>query len=189
MQFDRMQRRFGIITIALSICGLILAVGCNKGPEPNPDIETHVGNLDEAPGCGYTDATSVSVTCNGPADELAELGDLCGFQSEPIVFKNKPTDGVVLMGPPNGPMLMVYGIVPDTDHDRTEEIRYAVYLNLDPGSEPEMEWEDGDALDGSMTTYRALLHACTVCNYRASGTLRWRNTTLTFHFGASGPPC
>lgn len=179
--------------LALSGCFFGPTFEHDPGPGPSEDITASV-----APDANT--ASDVRVTCDGPADQIAMLGSLCDYSSSSVSWNAHVGDQSISLGGADA-TLLVLGFhtqnLPDGEYDHTNDIRYAAYVVLDPpaaidgnGWESERQtmraWAQGEALSGEIVTQRAVATACGY-DFVGSGTLVWRDTTLTIRWAAVVP--
>jgi hypothetical protein len=168
----------------------------DRGPGPSDDITTSVDR--DAPVSG------TMVTCEGPDDQVAMLGSLCGFDGGYWSWNAHVGDQSTYFGHPEttDAVLLLMGFyteqLPEHDYDHTADIRYAASLVLDPPAPVEGDgwqsertlmrsWTEGEALTGEIVTRRAVGTACGT-DFIGHGVLVWRDTTITLSW-ISALPC
>lgn len=191
-------------TLAITVTTMLSAGGCifngpaferDPGPGPSDDISTTV-----VPAGAIAGTTAVS--CDGPEDELALLGSLCGAPASHISWNAHVGDqSIALRGSDGGPALLVIGFhteeLPDGEYDHTADIRYAAYVVLEPPAAIEdngwestrqlmRSWPEGEALTGTVATERAVATACGT-DFVGSAIFLWRETTITVPWSAALP--
>lgn len=185
-----------MIALTLPVAGCVYspAFEHEPGPGPSDDISTSV-----AP--EGTSGSPSTVSCDGPEDELALLGSLCGSsQPSPTWNGHVGDQSIAFRGTDGGAALLVLGYhtqeLPDGERDHAADIRYAAYLVLDPPWDDTNHWEstrrlmrawpEGEALTGEVVTERAVASACST-NFMGSATFLWRETTITVTWAAALP--
>lgn len=132
------------------------------------------------------------IECDGPAEELALLGKLCGAKT--VLAAWMGTDAAMGMstalGPPEGPVVLLYNRL-ERDPGRANvagEVKYSAYVLLSVGSGDVLRsWSRAEPVSsGQVTSQLVRFEACSA-SWIAEGTFTWRSTTLRFSWGASRP--
>ncbi|HEY8426910.1 MAG TPA: hypothetical protein VIL20_00985 [Sandaracinaceae bacterium] len=170
----------------------------DPGPGPSDAITTSViprGTLSE------NSIPTNSVSCEGPAEQLEQLGSLCSISDVTTRWNGHVGDLSLYFQGDDGPALLLLGFYgeerAEAGADHAEDIRYAAYLVFDPPPpDPESlweterrimrSWERGEALRGALQTEQASQTGCST-SFAGTGTLEWRDTTITLEWGAVLP--
>lgn len=191
-------RELGIVSMLGFLVACAGATGWTPQWGPGPSDAISASAIDRA----TYDAAPVS-RCEGPPDEVAELGGLCSATLPGVDLVQDAGDVGFIVYPGNmhSNAIVVFGYY-STDAsvgDRAADIRYAARYIADVGTagggsllekiERDVAlWESGDELAGSIGTLRQLGETTCVSDiFVGVATLRWRNTTITFQFDASWP--
>jgi hypothetical protein len=169
------------------LCATML-VGCIN---PSDDIPAPPPNADIANTAGSVTLPS-RIDCDGPDDELALLGKLCGAATPDAVWIG--TDAKkgmsTALGPERGPRLLIYNQL-DRDPGGANvaaEVKYSAYVLLSVGSDDALRsWSRAEPVSaGQVTTELVKFEACSI-SWFAEGTFTWRSTTLRLSWGAARP--
>lgn len=148
-----------------------------------------------------TPANLDQVQCEGPDQELALLGSLCGAQPTNLSWTrtNAPGAGMAMtVGANGGPLLIIFNEVPrnpDYREDVADEVSHAAYVALKSERDPESsvarlnQWRDGEPVEsGAVVVDGVQFDACSGASWVASGSFRWRTTDIALSW-VSGSGC
>jgi hypothetical protein len=174
----------------LIIGSCALSVGCGgeevESPPVNPSISNTQGGV-EIP---------FEVSCTGPDDDMALLGDLCGISASNLDWfpTDAPAGMAMAIGPASGPLVLIFNRLeyePAASQNVAGEIRYAAFVSLGGRADDAVDtlerWKQAEAVGaGTVVTELARFTACTG-SWEARATLVWRSTTLDVAWIASQP--
>lgn len=181
-----------------------VATGCGEpaswtpswGPGPSEDITTSV--IDTT---AYV-STPAGSHCEGPAEELEELGTLCQYHADAVLLVSDAGDvGFVMYGGSgsrtNAILVFGYYGADASVSNHAPDIRYAARYIHDVGGggssyasvERDMAlWPSGDVLAGAIGTRTAIGDTnCVSGIFTGVAIFAWKNTTITFRFDAAWP--
>jgi hypothetical protein len=135
------------------------------------------------------------VTCEGPAERIAELGDLCHFSGDPSWYPGSPMSVGIALG--DATRIVIFAFAPPgSDRNAswpTDQLLYSAHLVFgtlnESGWVDEIEsWSQGEALPGELGTTRFVNQACGADDWIGGGTLSWQGVTIRLAWSA-GLPC
>lgn len=173
----------------------LLLAACSQevvdAPPSNPRITSEQGtpmNLDQ-------------VQCEGPEQELALLGSLCGASAMNRGWSGTDAPGAgmaMAVGEDGGPLLIIFNEVqrtPDYRDNVADEVSHAAYVVLEAARDPESsvarlnQWRDGEPVaSGAVVVGNVQFDACSGDSWRASASFRWRSTDVALSW-VSGSGC
>jgi len=190
-QLDPTTREIQDSTVIRGTVGVLYATlltGCLipdddvPAPPANPAISNVAGSV----------TLPSRIECDGPAEELALLGKLCGASTAEVAWMGTDAEKGMstALGPPDGPVLLVYNRL-DRDPGRANvaaEVKYSAYVLLSVGSDDVLRsWSRAEPVSsGQVTSQLVTFQACSV-TWSAEGTFAWRSTTLRLSWGAMRP--
>jgi hypothetical protein len=168
----------------------VFGVGCDSSRVNAPPVNTAISNTAGSVTLPFT------VQCDGPADEVALLGGICGSGTSGLEWflTDAPSGMATMIGPGSGPFFLLYDRV---DHDPSVSANVAgqahyaafVFLQQEPSeASPETildGWIGAEAVSsGAVVTQQVDFLACGG-GWLGQGSFVWRTTKLTFAWSAS----
>lgn len=174
--------RGSVVLLCAALGGCFNPADDVPAPPPNAAISNTAGSV----------TLPSRIDCDGPADELALLGKLCGAATPGAVWKG--TDAKkgmsTALGPEEGPRLLIYNQL-NRDPGATNvaaDVQYSAYVLLSAGSDDALRsWPRAEPVSaGQVTSELVKFEACSI-SWFAEGTFTWRSTTLRLSWGAARP--
>jgi hypothetical protein len=179
----------------LALIPALLLAACSDELVDAPPINTQIAS---EPG---TPATLEKVQCDGPDQELALLGSLCGAPTLDLGWSMTSAPGAGMatsVGEDGAPLLIIFNEVkrsPGSQDNVAGEVSHAAYIVLDSVREPESsvarlnQWSDGEAVEsGAVVVENVQFDACSSSSWRASAGFRWRSSEIALSW-TSGRGC
>jgi len=172
-------RRLAVLTLITLLSGCIGNSEVSS-PPANDAIHTTTGTLTALP----------TVECDGPSDEVALLGELCGMEVWPTGWLPTHRGGFAAdIGPDGGPFILIFADPVDSSGSLASRLRYSVYIQQNVTSLGYAQgWRSAEPVtDGAVTTDHAEHVGCSGDTWTGQGEVLWRNTTVRFSWsGALG---
>jgi hypothetical protein len=179
----------GVVWKMSRIVGAIAVVGCAPvddvpAPPANPAIVNTAGST----------TLPARIECDGPAEELALLGALCGSTTSLVGWRGTDAEKGMAMavGPEHGgPLLLVYNRL-DRDPGLVNvaaEVKYSAFVLLSPADRDSTatlgEWPKAESVSaGQVTSQLVKFEACSD-SWIAEGTFTWRSTQVRLSWAAA----
>ncbi len=171
----------------------VLTLGCAKNEVDAPPVNAAITNQAATP--GTEPDMPYHVACDGPSEDLAVLGAVCGADTNDLDWTKTDGPGMAMaVGSIGGPMFMVYarsGYPSDYQADMSDRLGYSAYfvsLGRTGGDEALLnEWKSGEpVVAGSVLTFDARFVACSE-GWSGEGSFVFRSTTVSFAWMAIEP--
>ena len=170
----------GLLCTMLTAC--LTPVDDVPAPPANPAISNAAGSV----------TLPSRIECDGPAEELALLGKLCGTETALGTWMGTDAEKGMstAFGSPEGPVLLLYNRL-ERDPGSANvagEVKYSAYVLLSVRSDDVLRsWSRAEPVSsGQVTSQLVRFEACSA-SWFAEGTFTWRSTTLRLAWGASRP--
>lgn len=164
----------------------LIIVGCaDSDVIYSPPVNPAISNIE---GIGMA-TLPLRVDCEGPAEDLAVLGGICGNRTDNLGWwkTDAPAGMALWIGPQSGPLILLYnwlGYEPDYRKNVAGEVQYSAYVLREGAPESGFSstlnaWDRAESVtNGDVITYWARF-SCSGSWY-GEGTFQWRSTTLKF---------
>lgn len=183
LRVRRMEHRKGRILVGLACFAGVS--GCFgpppvSSPPPNASISVAIGTL----------TLPTRVECEGPAEELALLGDICGAATGTLALRETTGGGFrVVVGGSTGPYLLIYADPSDEAGTFAERLQYAAFVQMEVDDEGRPKpWREAEPVaEGVVITEYAEPGYAGYEWWRAQGEFLWRHTTIRLAWRAHVP--